>query len=916
MSVSTWGESDSFAEETYPVTLLTSLLKQMMLRFGAHGACIALHDETIGQMRVQVHIRLKNTSVPPVAFDLVGVNDAAGKESQAANQYVTGPLDLDDDDETRRMAALPAKRRTRPLVSSTDDIEHVTCEQSELFCVSTAYPLGQDLIGYAWQKNEPYAMRHEDYKTLMHAAQPLTFHADVIPSHYLVVPVRESTLVDEMRGHKRSATVLGVVVLYYNGMTSPLLQQHLQQQRIDALHYTERIAIYLQNDTLRRKQRRTSEYLQLLQTISSAFPTSVKLSDLVEQIYLFVSHVVDVSGMLLTIYDRDLDRLYDIFAIIDGMRIEGLGEKPTVRTKTERPVWWQVTQHEKNTLLFSPAQDSEQTQKYQELLTGVWGDQRQAESFLLLPMKMFNRVIGAICISSLRPHAYQPEEIQVLEAMTQIVTVSIENTKLYERDRMILQEARQREEQLAAINSALQAISSVLNTTELLNNLVESVAAITKVDLCVFFEPSPSRDVLKAHALYAPSSVKMVDDGSGMPTITPRNRGEPDELINLIELPFKGTFLEHMVDEGFFFLDAPKLEDLARKSNEGGMIFLREMGIGHMLMVPMTYQTEFIGFLAMPTPTGSRLPATGSRLPTGSRMPKDISTVLAICAQAANALWNAHIFEKREEAFAELERVDKLKDEFLVTASHELRTPLTAISGYSSQLKRQSARATPQTVLRFATKISVAAQQLSDLVANITEAAQIGPVDRKMTLHIEEIQVLAAVEFAANMLTRSSEHSIALDIPNDSWMLGDASCVRQVVTNLLENATKYASPGTQIQVNATKKVLSEVVPLLTEDQHDPTLLTDKGNFPVILVRVIDQGEGILPQDQQRIFEKFVRAPRSLTTPVRGSGLGLYICRRFVEAMGGKIWLEQSIANEGSTFSFYLPYVKSPVDSME
>ena len=180
--------------------------------------------------------------MPPVESDLSGANDAAGKESQAANQYVTGQLDLDDDYETRRMAAIPTKRRTRPLVSSTDDIEHVTSEQSELFCVGTVYPLGQDLIGYAWQKNEPYAMRHEDYKTLMHAAQPLTFHADVTPSHYLVVPVRESTLVDEMRGHKRSATVLGVVVLYYNGMTSPLLLQHLQQQRIDALHYTERIA--------------------------------------------------------------------------------------------------------------------------------------------------------------------------------------------------------------------------------------------------------------------------------------------------------------------------------------------------------------------------------------------------------------------------------------------------------------------------------------------------------------------------------------------------------------------------------------------------------------------------------------------------------------------------------------------------
>lgn len=85
---------------------------------------------------------------------------------------------------------------------------------------------------------------------------------------------------------------------------------------------------------------------------------------------------------------------------------------------------------------------------------------------------------------------------------------------------------------------------------------------------------------------------------------------------------------------------------------------------------------------------------------------------------------------------------------------------------------------------------------------------------------------------------------------------------------------------------------------------------------MVLVRVKDQGEGILPDDQAKIFEKFVRAPRSLTTPVRGSGLGLYICRRFVEAMGGKLWLEQSVPNEGSTFSFYLSQVEAPVDVRE
>ncbi|GLV58070.1 hypothetical protein KDH_49040 [Dictyobacter sp. S3.2.2.5] len=910
MSTSTWGETDLLAEENYPLSLLKLLLKQMMTRFGADGGCMALYDEKIGLMRVGVHTRWKRARASAQGSPLA-INELSPQPSDTLRRRATVHLGQDEE-ETRQVVSLSPASLPHARAAAVDDIVDVFPQQCELFMPGATYSQGQDLIGNCWHNNEAFVMRHDHYMKHFLANQPIPPRYDVAPAYYLVVPIRESTLVDEAYGESRLASVLGVVVLYFYNEPVGATSAYFQRQRSEALNYCERIALALQNCTLRqqdeerrRKQLRTSEYLQLLQGISSVFPTSVKLSDLVENIYQFVERVVDVSGMLLTLYDRDLDRLYDIFAMNNGQRIEGLAEKPTVRLKTERPVWWRETQQEQRTLLFSPTRDSEKAQTYEELLSGVWGDQRHTQSFLLLPMKMFNRVIGTICLTSMRPDAYQHEEIQVLEAMAQIVTVSIENTKLYERDRAILNDARQREAQLAAINSALQSINSVLNVTELLNNLVESVAAITKVDLCAFFEPSPTSEELVAHALYAPSSVRMVDDGSGLPVITPPHKGEPDALINMIQLPFKGTFLEHMADEGFFYLDPPKLDELAKSSNEGGMIFLREMGIEHILMVPMSYQTEFIGFLAVPTPHGNRF-----------FRPKDVGTVLAVCAQAASAIRNALLFEQREEAYARLERMDKLKDEFLVTASHELRTPLTAISGYSSQLKRQSARATPQTVLRFATKISVAAQQLSDMVASITEAAQIGPGDRKMDLHIEAVQVLAAAEVAVNMLTHNSEHDISLSIDPRLWINGDAPRVRQVLTNLLENATKYSPPGTIIQVTATSLQLSEVEPLLSEDQADPMLLLDNEDIAVILVRVKDQGEGILPADQQKIFEKFVRAPRSLTTPVRGSGLGLYICRRFVEAMHGKLWLEQSVANEGSTFSFYLPLVNPPVDTVE
>jgi signal transduction histidine kinase len=338
---------------------------------------------------------------------------------------------------------------------------------------------------------------------------------------------------------------------------------------------------------------------------------------------------------------------------------------------------------------------------------------------------------------------------------------------------------------------------------------------------------------------------------------------------------------------------------LAQKGGEAVTIFLQETQIQQMLMIPMSYQTELVGILGVPTPKDIHF-----------FRPKDIGSLLAICAQATSAIRNAQLFEQREEAYAELQHLSKLKDEFLVTASHELRTPLSAISGYSTLLRRKSSRISPSQILRFATKIVGATEQLINLVSSMTEAAQMGGEDKKLELHIEPVHVLSAVEIASTMLTMNAEHKISYDIDQNFWVGADVTRFRQVLSNLLENAVKYSPPESHVYLSSTSMTLGEAAALLSDDQFDPTLLEGE-DYPVVLTRIHDQGEGILPDDQQRIFEKFVRAPRSLTTTVRGSGLGLYICRRYTEAMGGKLWLERSVANEGSTFSFYLPRVDPP-----
>jgi len=161
-------------------------------------------------------------------------------------------------------------------------------------------------------------------------------------------------------------------------------------------------------------------------------------------VYQFTTKVVDVSSMLITLYDRDTKKIYDVFAINNGNSVEDLAERPLVIDPVDRPTWWKVAHEEKETLLLDLTHYEQG--EFDELLTGTWGDQHKSGSFLLLPMKMFNRIIGSLCISSMHPNAYHAEEIQVLETMVQIITVSIENAKLYDRSYQSLRDANYQRE--------------------------------------------------------------------------------------------------------------------------------------------------------------------------------------------------------------------------------------------------------------------------------------------------------------------------------------------------------------------------------------------------------------------------------------------------------------------------------------
>src|SRR5436305_1095302 len=180
MPTSIWGgpESDN-ADETYPLSLLKYFLRQMILQFGAQGACIAVFDESVRQMRIQAHVRLSSTQVPAPTIPIRRLNHNSHGVRQQSRRVT---INLFHDTSSYAFAHSEGAQAARTAVPQAVEIEDVLPEQCELFAIGTCYPRGQDLIGQTWLKEELYSLSHDDYIAFLHAHHILPFQMDVIPT--------------------------------------------------------------------------------------------------------------------------------------------------------------------------------------------------------------------------------------------------------------------------------------------------------------------------------------------------------------------------------------------------------------------------------------------------------------------------------------------------------------------------------------------------------------------------------------------------------------------------------------------------------------------------------------------------------------------------------------------------------------
>lgn len=270
------------------------------------------------------------------------------------------------------------------------------------------------------------------------------------------------------------------------------------------------------------------------------------------------------------------------------------------------------------------------------------------------------------------------------------------------------------------------------------------------------------------------------------------------------------------------------------------------------------------------------------------RKPVAISVVCTTTGQ------NERIITLRDIA-RELEEEGE-QAEFISTASHEMRTPVASIEGYLGLALNPKTATIDDRARKYLEEAHASSKHLGRLFKDLLDVTKLD--DKKIRVQLSPVEMSSTVRSIANgqvpMMNEKGIHytfgassarsdNTARTINQEVYASVDIDFLREVVNNLVENAIKYTASGGGIWVNV------------------------RGDGDRVLINVTDTGIGISPDDLKHIFQKFYRADNSQTRTVGGTGLGLYLVKQRVEAMGGKVWAESSFG-EGSTFYLSFPRI--------
>lgn len=273
------------------------------------------------------------------------------------------------------------------------------------------------------------------------------------------------------------------------------------------------------------------------------------------------------------------------------------------------------------------------------------------------------------------------------------------------------------------------------------------------------------------------------------------------------------------------------------------------------------------------TPQGKKTPVSIAMTPSGGRGADRIITFRDITEE----------LQKEGE-----------QTEFISTASHEMRTPVASIEGYLGLALNPQTATIDDRARQYLTEAHNASAHLGKLFQDLLDVTKLD--DNRVRLNLVPVEMVSLVQKIANQqITALNNKNIKysfgvrdglegkLQVEQLAYAMIDVDFLQEIINNLIENAVKYTESGGEIWVS------------VRADGDD------------VLINVTDSGVGIPPENLAHVFQKFYRVDNSATREIGGTGLGLYIVKARVEAMGGRVWAESSFG-EGSTFYVAFPRI--------
>jgi GAF domain-containing protein len=468
---------------------------------------------------------------------------------------------------------------------------------------------------------------------------------------------------------------------------------------------------------------------------------------------------------------------------------------------------------------------------------------------LSIPMRRGDVAVGVINLWRRDVRPFSDNQIRLVKTFADQAVIAVENVRLFKELQARTGDLTRSVEQLTALGEVGRAVSSTLELETVLTTIVSRAVQLSAMDAGAIYEYDEVAEVFHLRA----------------------TQNLPQEFLEIAR-PMALRKGEGAVGRLAVTRQPVEIRDITAPDAYESRLRDILLRLGHraILAVPLVSEDHIVGGLVVTR----RQPAESVR--------EEIDLLRTFATQSALAIQNARLYRELEKKGRQLEAASQHKSEFMANMSHELRTPLNAIIGFSEVLLERMFGEVNEKQTEYLRDILESGRHLLSLINDILDLSKIEA--GRMELELTDFHLPTALDNALILVReRAARRGITLQATVDP-RLGDVRAderkIKQVVLNLLSNAIKFTPEGGRIEVRA--------VPI-------------DGS---VEVAVSDTGVGIAPEDQDAIFEEFRQVGVS-SAKQEGTGLGLTLCRKFVELHGGKIWVKSQVAT-GSTFTFTIP----------